>query len=318
MVAIVASPSPGSVTASARARNHLTYKNMILSAIEALKDPGGSSLNAISNFILENYSDLPPSHASLVAYYLRRLGSNGEVIMENHCYRLPPSVSAENNGVIVGSKRRGRPRKKVHSEFSVDGVSQKRRGRPPKLRGVAEVTLKRRSGRRPKTSDRPAAAVDSTPVYVLQQDEQLKSALLQIFRRATSIVLPEGFLNEKAVRAPVLILPTEFRSLIGGTTGKSNLYIRGVKRKPGRPRKNSSDQKQESIHLGAGKRKPGRPKKIVNTLLPRIIASSDVTLKKTEEPKSPESAQAKQATAGVEESKRKKLGVLQKKHCWKG
>ncbi|KAG0503078.1 hypothetical protein HPP92_003150 [Vanilla planifolia] len=172
MVAIVASPSPGSVTASARARNHLTYKNMILSAIEALKDPGGSSLNAISNFILRTIRTY--LHLTLVSLLTTFAA-------------LAPT---------------------------------KRRGRPPKLRGVAEVTLKRRSGRRPKTSDRPAAAVDSTPVYVLQQDEQLKSALLQIFRRATSIVLPE--------------------------------------------------------------------------------ASSDVTLK-TEEPKSPESAQAKQATAGVEE-----------------
>lgn len=68
----------------------LTFLQMILRAIAELKEDGGSTAEAISKFIKQNFEDLPWAHASLLSHHLKRLCQRGELInVSENCYMLP-------------------------------------------------------------------------------------------------------------------------------------------------------------------------------------------------------------------------------------
>ncbi|KAK8960330.1 hypothetical protein KSP40_PGU015227 [Platanthera guangdongensis] len=212
MVAVAASPSPGAAAGSsfaAKSNEHPPYKDMIVSAIEALKDRKGSSRKAIFKYIADNYTGLPSTHAALLTHHLRRLRHKGDLTMFKHSFKLSDSSAG------VGSKKRGR-------------------GRPPKSATHPPPAEKRDSARAPKLKT--PAAVDPASVFILPQAEQLKSGFLQSLPGAVAIILPEGLLSKKAARSPVLILPNGVQSLVeASAAGK----------KPGRPRKDPIQKKKK-------------------------------------------------------------------------
>ncbi|XP_020589479.1 uncharacterized protein LOC110030870 [Phalaenopsis equestris] len=266
------------------ANNHPSYDDMILRSIEALKDSKGSSWHAISKYITDNYSDVPPNHDALLTDHLRELHSKGVVRMSKLCYKVED-----------GSRKRGRPPKlTLHGE-------PKKRGRPLKLLSDVAATNKRKRGRPPKGT----APVANGPVYIVSRAEKLSSGLLRSFHGAVAIVLPKSILSEKPARNPILILPKGIESFTEVSTGKKKVgrpKKADIKRKRGRPRKNAVLVKQElgiyddanakSANLRA--RSPGRPWKIRDLLVP---STTQGILKKSGETGMHGSAQETRETA---------------------
>lgn len=290
MVAVAASPTPGAAAGSpfaTRSHDHPPYKDMVLSALEALKGRKGSSRHAISKHIADNYPDLPPTHSSLLSLHLRRLHSQGVIRMYKHSYKIVEPPAAGNSGADVGSRKRGRPRKNVDAISSVPGSTPKRRGRPPKTGADAHPAKKMKPYRLPKPKS--PAVVDPAAVYILPQAEQLKSGFLQSLPGAVAIVLPEGLLSKKTAKSPVLILPNGVQSLVDASAGKKlgrpkkidvkkkpdQLKVVG-KRQSGLKRRKAVLPKQVLVHngnanvdhLNVGAKKLGRPRKIRDAVLP--------------------------------------------------
>lgn len=74
---------------------------MINTAISELDDVGGSTEEAISEFIKQKFEDLPWAHASLLSRHLKKLSQRGELIsVLGNCYMLPSenTVSVVENG----------------------------------------------------------------------------------------------------------------------------------------------------------------------------------------------------------------------------
>ncbi|KAL8246062.1 hypothetical protein R6Q59_007278 [Mikania micrantha] len=69
---------------------HPPYAEMIIAAITALKDTDGSSRQAISKYIEKEFTNLPPTHATLLTHHLKRLKNLGQLVMVKHSYMLPP------------------------------------------------------------------------------------------------------------------------------------------------------------------------------------------------------------------------------------
>ncbi|KAH0462348.1 hypothetical protein IEQ34_009923 [Dendrobium chrysotoxum] len=340
MVAVAASPTPGAAAGSpfaTRSHDHPPYKDMVLNALEALNGRNGSSRHAISKYISDNYSDLPPTHSSLLSHHLRRLQSNGVIQMFKHSYKLADPPAAEDSGAAVGSKKRGRPRKNVPAPSSVLDKTPKKRGRPPKLGAGAPPAKKIKPDRLP-TAKTPAV-VDPAAVYILPQAEQLKSGFLQSLPGAVAIVLPVGLLSKKTAKSPVLILPNGVQSLVDASVGRKKLgrpkkievkkkpdQPKVVERRPpGLPRRKSMLPKQVLLHNGGttvshvniGAKKLGRPRKIRDSVLPENgqlksfvpdkLATTETEqgiLEKTELSSKPESFQAVQNIPSLELKKR--------------
>lgn len=96
---------------------------MISAAITALKEQDGSSKRAIAKYIETHYSDLPPTHSALLTHHLKRLKTNGQLLMVKHSYTLPGLRSAPPavNGAV-----------NVESANPAPAVAKRRPGRPPK------------------------------------------------------------------------------------------------------------------------------------------------------------------------------------------
>ncbi|PKA61744.1 Histone H1.2 [Apostasia shenzhenica] len=264
MVATAAFPASGA-SAPAKTDSHPPYKDMILSAIKSLRELTGSSREAISKYIADNFPDLPSCHDALVGNHLRRLCSEGVLCMLNLSYMVAKSPAA---GEATGNRKRGRPKKTINAKP----------GRPRNVIADADVVKERNPGRPLKT-----AAMSPPEAYLLSQCEQLKSGLLP---GAAAIVLPRGLVSkivnlqrQEGSVSPVLILPNGLQSLVD-LSGKKNQDIK--KKKPGRPRKVEGRQagrpkkkiklqKQDGSESVVGKatnpvaKRPGRPQKS-NTL----------------------------------------------------
>nr|GMD07323.1 protein VASP homolog [Ipomoea batatas] len=88
------------------------FAEMIMAAITALNEPGGSSSRAIAKYIERVYSNLPPGHPSLLTQHLKRMKSGGELVMVKHSYMLPGSAPPPDFTPAPGPKRKpGRPPK---------------------------------------------------------------------------------------------------------------------------------------------------------------------------------------------------------------
>ncbi|KAH0974163.1 hypothetical protein GBA52_016062 [Prunus armeniaca] len=92
-----------------RSPDHPTYAVMIQRAIAELNKEGGSTQEAISKFIREQFDCLPLAHESFLSHHLKKLSESGEILSaSNNCYMLP----AEENGYV---SRRERVQKKKSS-----------------------------------------------------------------------------------------------------------------------------------------------------------------------------------------------------------
>ncbi|KAL3818622.1 hypothetical protein ACJIZ3_004527 [Penstemon smallii] len=116
----VANPTPIRPTAL----NHPPYAEMITAAVSVLNDRTGSSKRAIAKYIEGHYTNLPPTHSSLLSHHLKRLKLNGKLVMVKNSYKLPRSVPA--------SAANGDPAP-VTSDLAA-AVPKRRPGRPPKAK----------------------------------------------------------------------------------------------------------------------------------------------------------------------------------------
>lgn len=120
------------------------YPEMILSAIEALDEKGGSNKSSISKYMESKYGELlPESHASLLAAHLQRMKDGGEVVMLKNNY-----VKADPTSPTPVKRGRGRPPKpKPELPPGAALPSPRPRGRPPKpkdpLAAAAALTKKK-------------------------------------------------------------------------------------------------------------------------------------------------------------------------------
>ncbi|KAI9170453.1 hypothetical protein LWI28_028270 [Acer negundo] len=130
------------------------YPEMIMAAIDALNENGGSSKAAISKQMESAYPDLPAAHATLLAHHLGKMKQSGQLAMDKNNYlkpdpnappkrgrgRPPKPKAPEPAGVVVSPPRpRGRPPKPrdpfaplAPSKKKSSGGSGRPRGRPPK------------------------------------------------------------------------------------------------------------------------------------------------------------------------------------------
>ncbi|KAL5203518.1 hypothetical protein ABZP36_014470 [Zizania latifolia] len=129
MVIAVASPSSAPATAG---RPHPTYKEMILQALTELREPNGSGRRAIAKYILDNFSGLPARHDALLSVHLRRLRSQGLLVMSGHSYLLSASAPTD-----TPQQRRGR-------------------GRPPKIGNPTSAAAVKRGPGRPRKNTAPS------------------------------------------------------------------------------------------------------------------------------------------------------------------
>ncbi|EHA8587332.1 HMG-Y-related protein A [Cocos nucifera] len=178
--AAAASASPGNAAATGRYRQHPPYKEMILNAIGTLKERGGSSRRAISKFIGDTYSDLPPTHSALLGHHLRRLKNKGVLRMVKNSYKLSATVKpvSPNASPAPAPRPRGRPPKKLPAPppkqkpkskakaNAAPTLAKRKPGRPPKAAKVAPAAAgeKRKRGRPPKSATPSVLPKRSNPV----------------------------------------------------------------------------------------------------------------------------------------------------------
>ncbi|KAF7834573.1 histone H1-like [Senna tora] len=85
--------------------NHPTYKEMIRNAIATLKERKGSSKRAIAKYIEKTFTHLPTTHSALLSVHLKRLKSQGVLIMVKKSYKLARSNASSPSA----QPKRGRP-----------------------------------------------------------------------------------------------------------------------------------------------------------------------------------------------------------------
>ncbi|KAF7834558.1 histone H1-like [Senna tora] len=132
--------------------NHPTYKEMIHNAIAALKKRNGSSKRAIAKYIDQTFTHLPSTHSALLTLHLKRLKSEGVLVMVKKSYKFARSYSSSH----PAQPKCGRPRKPkpnleqpqplkarnnakrmlvalgLEDESANSGVKKRGPGRPPK------------------------------------------------------------------------------------------------------------------------------------------------------------------------------------------
>lgn len=105
------------------------YAQLIFDAIEALNEPEGSSISAISKQIESTRSGLPDSFPTLISYHVNKMKQIGELVMMNDNYMKPSAPNAP------PKRGRGRPPKSKEPLPPVTISSSPRsRGRPPKAK----------------------------------------------------------------------------------------------------------------------------------------------------------------------------------------
>ncbi|XP_072991854.1 uncharacterized protein [Typha latifolia] len=249
MVIAAASPSPA---IASRHLHHPPYKEMILTAIESLKERGGSSRRAISKFIGSTYSDLPRKHAALLALHIRRLKSKGVLDKVKNSYKISKS-SAKPTSSDPSPRPRGRPRKSEETRPVSQNLEKRARGRPPKslvplivpsgvkVRLKSEPDLEKPAMKKPR--GRPPKNSASLVVGKRRPGRPPKAAL--------AVTAAADMPKRKRGRPPKVEATTALSALIVFPAASlSELVCGAVRKKPGRPPKAKLE-----------KRKPGRPPK---------------------------------------------------------
>ncbi|KVH92096.1 HMG-Y-related protein A-like [Cynara cardunculus var. scolymus] len=122
------------------------YPQMILEAIDGLKQKEGSNKSSISNFIESTYGDLPDGHINELTDHLNKLKDSGDLVFVKNNYMRPDPNAPLKRG-------RGRPAKAKDPSGGVEtqdpvvqgesGVEMKRgRGRPRKDPNAAPAAKK--------------------------------------------------------------------------------------------------------------------------------------------------------------------------------
>lgn len=203
---------------------------MIFEAIGALKEREGSSKRAIAKYIEGAYKNLPPTHDVLLVHHLKRLKSNGELVMNKKSYMLPRS---ENHFPDLSP-----PDAAATSTITTAD---------PAASASASVGPKRGRGRPPKP--KPSITPTAAPTLAAEPISQ---------------VFAPGFggqsevdVNNVPLQPPVQQPQAPLAAVVKKSPGRPRKIVPnglpvqvGVKRGRGRPPKSASGQKK----------RPGRPK----------------------------------------------------------
>ncbi|KAK4414202.1 Histone H1 [Sesamum alatum] len=234
-----ANPTPAQLPA----HNHPPYAEMITAAISALKERNGSSKRAIAKYIETHYSNLPPTHSSLLTHHLKRLKIQGQVLMVKHSYKLPRSAPVAVNGAV----------NTVSSDPASAGP-KRRPGRPPKPKpeaGQAAVPV-----------FAPTVDINATPVVVPAAQPQQNVAVGPVNGPAAGVPVrgrgrppKQGGFKRGPGRPPKNGVAT------AGGGG-------GMGRARGRPKKNAAPGAAIEKGPGRPRGRPPRPINVVEGLAP--------------------------------------------------
>uniref|UniRef100_A0A0A9FN16 H15 domain-containing protein n=1 Tax=Arundo donax TaxID=35708 RepID=A0A0A9FN16_ARUDO len=264
MVVAVASPSSAPPAAG---RPHPTYKEMVVQALTELRKPGGSSRRAIAMYIADHFSGLPAHHDALLSVHLRRLRSQGILLVSGYSYLLStasprqrrgrPPKTASNAAPPLGQKRGpGRPRKNADLASSppvpVFHGPKRRPGRSrtnavPVASSAPLPGVKRGPGRPPKNAI-PVAPPPPSGVKRGPGRPRRNAGPTSV----TPTVMPGGKRRpgRPPKNAPML-------AAAPSVTGRQAVAAEPVEKgRPGRPRKLAV-----AVATLSGKRRPGRPPK---------------------------------------------------------
>ncbi|GKV05144.1 hypothetical protein SLEP1_g17186 [Rubroshorea leprosula] len=296
--AFVANPTP----TTPASLNHPTYSEMIYEAIGALKERDGSSRRAIAKYIEGAYKNLPPTHSALLTHHLKRLKSNGHLVMVKKSYKLPrsdnhlPEASAADAAAVpvptsdaAGPKRsRGRPPKsKLTTTPAVEPISQSvvvgsgqadAGGSNVQLQPAAEV-VKRAAGAGRRKKNGPVAAAAERGLKKVRGRPPKSAATgakkntgrpKKMTSTGLSTVVAQNGVKRKRGRPPKAQVQPQAQPIVvpyanDATTNytTSNIGVPNTPRSRGRPSKIAA----LPIAVGGGKRR-GRPPKVAGVSKP--------------------------------------------------
>ncbi|GLT45495.1 hypothetical protein SLA2020_483700 [Shorea laevis] len=229
--AFLANPTP----TTPASLNHPSYSEMIYEAIGALKERDGSSKRAIAKYIEGAYKNLPPTHSALLTHHLKRLKSNGHLVMVKKSYKLPrsdnhlPEASAADAAAVP--------------VLASDAAGPKRsRGRPPKSK--------------PTTTPAGEPISQSVVVGAGQADAGGSNVQLQ---PAAEVVKRTAGAGRRKKNGPVAAATERGVKKVRGRPPKSAATV--AKKNTGRPKKMTSTGVSTVVAQNGVKRKRGRPPK---------------------------------------------------------
>lgn len=137
------------------------YPEMIMGAIDALKDKEGATKSAIGRHIESIYGDLPAGHMNSLTEHLNKLKEDGELVLVKNSYMRPDPSAPPKRG-------RGRPPKAkdpnapevpvVASPATAGGADGSSRGRGrPRKDPNAPPSVKKAKTEKPKEDDKEEA-----------------------------------------------------------------------------------------------------------------------------------------------------------------
>ncbi|XP_051140261.1 HMG-Y-related protein A-like [Andrographis paniculata] len=132
------------------------YPQMIMEALDALKQAEGANKSSISKFMESKYGEMPAGHADLLSHHLVRMKDSGDLLFIKNNYLKPgpeaplkrgrgrppkPKDPLPPGAIPPAPRPRGRPRKDPNSEPAPKKVkpapslskSGRPRGRPRKV-----------------------------------------------------------------------------------------------------------------------------------------------------------------------------------------
>ncbi|CAA0831229.1 high mobility group A [Striga hermonthica] len=102
------------------------YPQMIMEALDALKQAEGANKSSISKYMESKYGEMPPRHSDLLSHHLNRMKDIGELLFIKNNYLKPspdaplkrgrgrppkPKESLPPDTILPPSRPRGRPKK---------------------------------------------------------------------------------------------------------------------------------------------------------------------------------------------------------------
>ncbi|KAL3630432.1 hypothetical protein CASFOL_023416 [Castilleja foliolosa] len=104
------------------------YPQMIMEAIDGLKQAGGVDKSSISEYIESNYEELPADHADLLTTHLTKMKESGELLLVDDNYLKPGSNAPP---AKRGRGRPPKPKDPLAPATTVPAGPPRPRGRPP-------------------------------------------------------------------------------------------------------------------------------------------------------------------------------------------